>query len=389
MTQPAPERRTIDIRVPRIWWWVLAVVVFLALIVAGWLLVTLRADAVIMAFPALVPFGIVLAGVWWLDRWEPEPRLLMLLAVLYGAGASILGTLLTGNFMLRVTSEILATRGEVNGFAAVVQGPIIEEAIKCLGIVLLLLIARREFNGPVDGFIYAALIGAGFAFTENIVYFAGHGGTELEFVRLLVVRGILSPFAHVLFTGLAGMALGWAARRGGTGRISIAFLLGLLAAIVAHAFWNGGSVVVVPLLGLDPREPVGWVVFYTLTQVPMFLLLAWLLLRLVDQDRTMTRRRLEEYREAGWFTPNEIEVITDWDARVRALRWSRTFGPRAEQAMSGFIQASVRLAFAREHARIDKTDPDRRTVERVLLEEVRARRAEVQEALAAAPGARG
>lgn len=389
MTQPAPERRTIGIRVPRIWWWVLAVVVFLALIVAGWLLVTLRADAVIMAFPALVPFGIVLAGVWWLDRWEPEPRLLMLLAVLYGAGASILGTLLTGNFMLRVTSEILATRGEVNGFAAVVQGPIIEEAIKCLGIVLLLLIARREFNGPVDGFIYAALIGAGFAFTENIVYFAGHGGTELEFVRLLVVRGILSPFAHVLFTGLAGMALGWAARRGGTGRISIAFLLGLLAAIVAHAFWNGGSVVVVPLLGLDPREPVGWVVFYTLTQVPMFLLLAWLLLRLVDQDRTMTRRRLEEYREAGWFTPNEIEVITDWDARVRALRWSRTFGPRAEQAMSGFIQASVRLAFAREHARIDKTDPDRRTVERVLLEEVRARRAEVQEALAAAPGARG
>ena len=266
MTQPAPERRTIGIRVPRIWWWVLAVVVFLALIVAGWLLVTLRADAVIMAFPALVPFGIVLAGVWWLDRWEPEPRLLMLLAVLYGAGASILGTLLTGNFMLRVTSEILATRGEVNGFAAVVQGPVIEETIKCLGIVLLLLIARREFNGPVDGFIYAALIGAGFAFTENIVYFAGHGGTELEFVRLLVVRGILSPFAHVLFTGLAGMALGWAARRGGRGRIAIAFLLGLLAAIVAHAFWNGGSVVVVPLLGLDPREPVGWVVFYTLTQ---------------------------------------------------------------------------------------------------------------------------
>lgn len=389
MSQTLEGRIPSFTRVPRMWWWVLAIAVFVSLIVVGWLLVTLQADAIIMAFPALVPLGIVLTVVWWLDRWEPEPFPLMLLALLYGSGASILGTLLTGNFMLQVATAVLRARGDVNGYAVVVQGPVIEEVIKCLGILLILLIARRELGGPVDGFIYAALIGAGFAFTENIVYFANHGGTQLEFVWLLVVRGILSPFAHVLFTGLAGMAVGWAARRGGRARIASAFMLGLAAAILSHAFWNGGSVMVLPLLGLDPREPFGWIVFYALTQVPVFLLLARVLLWLVDRDRLMTRHRLEEYRDAGWFTENEITIITDWDARVRALRWSRAHGPEAERAVEGFIQDATRLAFAREHASIDKRDPDRRTVERALLEEVRERRREVEAATAAREAAEG
>lgn len=375
-TQTAPRRR----RLPIVWLAVVAVALVCVLVVVAWLLVTLQAQAIVMAIPALVPLGIVLAAVWWLDRWEPEPRILMLLALLYGAGASILGTLVTGNFMLTVAARYLRTVGEINTYAVVVQGPIVEELIKGLGILLVIVLARREFNGPVDGFIYGALIGAGFAFTENIVYFANAGDTGLGLVWVLVVRGILSPFAHVLFTGLIGLALGWAARRHGWGRILVGFLVGWAAAALAHAFWNGGSVLVLPLLGINPNNPLGWITFYVLTQVPIFLATAWLVLRLIDDDRHATARRLREYEQAGWFTATEVRLLTDWSSRTRALSWARGKGRTAHRAMSEFIRDATRLAFAREHASIDKGDPDRRTAERAILAEVRERRRELKEA---------
>lgn len=381
-TDTAAPARPRSRRIPIAWITVAAVALVCLLVVVAWLLVTLQAAAIVMAIPALVPLAVVVTVVWWLDRWEPEPRILMGLALLYGAGASILGTLVTGNFMLSVAARYLRTVGEVNTFAVVVQGPVVEELIKGLGIVLVLVLARREFNGPVDGFIYAALIGAGFAFTENIVYFARAGDTGLGLVWVLVVRGILSPFAHVLFTGLIGLAIGWAARRTGWMRIVLGFLVGYAGAVLAHAFWNGGSVLVLPLLGINPANPLGWITFYVLTQVPLFLAAAWLVLRLIDDDRAATRHRLREYAEAGWFTDAEVRMLSDWHNRTRALAWAKARGPRARHAMSGFIRDSTRLAFARQHASIDKGDPDRRTAERAILAEVRERRRELKEAMA-------
>ena len=38
-------------------------------------------------------------------------------------------------------------------------------------LVGLLIFRRREFDGIVDGIVYAGLVAAGFAFTENILYF--------------------------------------------------------------------------------------------------------------------------------------------------------------------------------------------------------------------------
>lgn len=378
-SQPGTGRVSTRRRTPIAWLAVVAIAVVCMLIVVAWLLVTLQASAIIMAIPALVPLGIVLAIVFWLDRWEPEPPILIALALLYGAGASILGTLVTGNFLLSVAARYLRTVGEVNTFAVVVQAPIVEETIKGLGILLVVALARREFNGPVDGFVFGALIGAGFAFTENIVYFATAGDTGVSLVWVLVVRCILSPFAHALFTGVIGLAIGWATRRTGVLRLLLGFLAGLAAAIVVHAFWNGGSILVLPMLGINPNNPVGWIVFYALTQVPLFVLCAWLVLRLIDDDRAATRHRLREYEQAGWFTDTEVRMLTEWDLRVQALKWARRRSPAAYRAMSGFIRDATRLAFARQHASVDKKDPDRRTVERALLDEVVERRRELRE----------
>lgn len=360
-----------------LWMGILGVLVVFLLIVAGWLLITLKTSAMVMAIPALVPLAIVLFAAWWLDRWEPEPRALLALGLLYGAGAAVLGTLWGGNLTLRMASQWLDP-SQLDVFTVAFQGPFVEEVIKGLGLLLILAIARREFDGPIDGFIYAAMIGAGFAFTENIIYFANAGAGSL--VWTLVVRGILSPFAHALFTGITGMILGAAARRGGAARIGLSWLVGVTLAVLAHAFWNSGSVLLLPLLGLDPANPVAWIGYYLAIDVPLFLLLCWALFRLRSHDQAMTRARLEEYAEKGWFTANEVTMITDWDARTRALKWAKEGGPRRHRAMRDFIEDATRLAYAREHASVDKRDPDRRIVERALLLRVQADRQAIAEA---------
>lgn len=352
----------------------LAVVVIIGLVVVGWLLVTWKVDAIIMVIPALIPLTMSLMAVRWLDRWEPEPTILLLFCFIYGAGASILGTLLGGNFLLGVAREYLGDDGAVDAFSILVQGPVTEELIKGAGLLVLMLIARREFNGPLDGFIYGAIIGAGFAFTENIVYFASSGSTGVDFVWLLVVRCILSPFAHVLFTGMIGMPLGWAARRSEPWRYVVGFLGGLAFAVALHALWNGGSVLVLPWLGIEPTNPFGWVVYYVLVQVPLFLVAGWFLIKLQEHDQQVIQLRLGEYRKAGWFTAGEIRMITDWPVRRSTLRWARDQPEEVGDAMRGFIADATALAFAREHAAVDKKDPNRRTREKQLLESTRAHR---------------
>ena len=63
---------------------------------------------------------------------------------------------------------------------------------------------REQVHGLLDGIIYGALVGIGFAFVEDIVYYLGSLNSELASVFL--VRGIIGPFAHPLFTSATGSA---------------------------------------------------------------------------------------------------------------------------------------------------------------------------------------
>src|SRR3546814_12754020 len=60
-----------------------------------------------------------------------------------------------------------------------IVAPITEEATKGLFLVLLVVWKRQEFDGVLDGIVYAGFVGIGFAFTENILYLsAAYNGTD-------------------------------------------------------------------------------------------------------------------------------------------------------------------------------------------------------------------
>src|SRR5437588_379759 len=91
------------------------------------------------------------------------------------------------------------------------SSPIVEEFSKGSLLFILFWWKKDEFDGVVDGIVYAGMIGLGFAMTENFLYYgkaALAGGDYLTVIFRL--RGIESPFAHPLFTSMTGIGLGLA-----------------------------------------------------------------------------------------------------------------------------------------------------------------------------------
>ncbi len=127
--------------------------------------------------------------------------------------------------------------------AAVISAPIVEEIGKSLILFIFFFAKKDEFDGIVDGIVYASMAGLGFAMTENILYYgnaAAQSGGILT--ATVIVRGFFAPFSHPLFTSLAGIGLGLARQSNNTAVKLVTPLLGLLMAIFMHSLWNASAV---------------------------------------------------------------------------------------------------------------------------------------------------
>jgi len=172
----------------------------------------------------LVPLLVVLPVLAWLDRVEPEPFRSRLHAVLWGATVA-------GFVSGAVNSAVGYQFGDA--WAAVASAPLVEEATKGLGVYWA--VRRREVDGVMDGIVYAGWVALGFAVVEDFLYFttAVEEGLWLE---VFVVRALVTPFAHPLFTSWIGLSLGLAVSR--QQPILINALWGYGLAVASHAAWN-------------------------------------------------------------------------------------------------------------------------------------------------------
>lgn len=333
---------------------------------------------------AFVPLAIVLSGIWAVDRWEPEPRVALLFAFAWGAAVAV-GTALIVDLVVS-TVTLVVTGGYSDGadvLGAVVQAPVVEETAKGLGVLLVLWIFRRSFDGPVDGIVYAATVAAGFAFVENIQYFAVQVTDDLStggagVVSVFVVRALMSPFAHVMYTACTGIALGWAARRTGPLGAIGWFFVGLVPAVGLHALWNGSLFVVGDWF-------FAW---YLLVQVPIFVAMVLLVVFLRRNERHVTHDRLAEYAAVGWFGPEEVAMLSTSAGRRRAKAWASTIGRRDE--MKRFVSIATRLAFTRQRMlkgrRVAGVRREARRDESELLAELTQSRAALQAPVSAFVG---
>ncbi|WP_193107226.1 PrsW family intramembrane metalloprotease [Brachybacterium sp. FME24] len=323
----------------------------------------------VTAFIALISL-ILITGVMLLaDRWDPQPIPLLIIAVLWGAalasfisywlntGAGILTFILTGS------EEAAAFVGPV------VSAPLVEEITKGLGLLLLMLLARRYFNGPLDGLIYGALIGGGFAFTENILYYtrgleaSGVWGVLFSFL----FRGVLNIFGHAIYTSLTGVIIAFVARKWGTVMGLLVFVPALIPGIALHCAWNltatiGGSGLGITILmfGAEALLSLLWLVF--------IVLLIW------DESR-LTRIRLGDYANQGWLTHEEVDMLATWKGRREGKRWANQIG--AKPVMKRFIRESADLASIRQRLLADGANPKVVSTETQLLGRLTSNRQEL------------
>ncbi|WP_208750238.1 PrsW family intramembrane metalloprotease [Arthrobacter sp. PM3] len=333
-------------------------------LVLPFLLARTGVSGFIVGFVAsLIPLGTVLLTVRFIDRWEPEPRQLLLFAFAWGSVVSIAVTMLIQPYFSLVAGP--ASGLDYTTFAVTVQAPVVEEFAKSLGLLLLLLFARKEIDGPVDGVVFAFTIAAGFAFTENILYFgraiaeSSDPGTDLAMVFFL--RGVMSPFAHAIFTGTTGIIMGFAARRGSNGPAALAFVAGLVPAMLLHSAWNS--------MGRD------FLAQYVFVQVPIFLVAVLVIMLLRVAERRLTRQRLAEYAAAGWFSAAEVDMLATGRGRRAALRWAKSVGRGAQ--MKALLAAATRLAFTRQRILTGRDVPAGLRDEQHQLAEIAALRAAV------------
>ena len=108
----------------------------------------------------------------------------------------------------------------------------------------------------MDGFVYGALCGLGFAVVEDVVYFmAAFGGTPQGVLQGFYVRVLSSGlYGHVLYTGLVGMAIGIVVSR--REPAPLRDRLWTAAGIVVLRRVSGTSCGTRPLLSITPSAPI-------------------------------------------------------------------------------------------------------------------------------------
>jgi hypothetical protein len=232
---------------------------------------------------------------------------------------------------------------------------VVEELAKGLALLWLFTWKRQEFDGLLDGLMYGALVGFGFAMTENFFYFIGafdEGGAR-QLTMIILLRSLVFGLNHAFYTGLTGIGFGMARNvRSRMGRL-LWIVAGLTAAIVVHSIHNLGAALaaVNPTgLGLSILVAVGGA-----ASIVIVVLLAW------QQERYCIQTEL-----AG-----EVDtLITGQEFRALTGRWRQPFLIR-RSARASRIQLLVELAQRKRRLRLIGPDQEPKLVEEIA--EIRAR----------------
>lgn len=299
---------------------------------------------------AILPVPLLVALVLALDRLEPEPRRDLVFAFMWGAGVAVLGALLlnTAGYELLTKPVFGHNRGEL--VTAAVGAPLVEESLKGAVLFGFLWFRRTELDGLTDGIIYAAMVALGFAMMENVSYYV-RAIHQHNLEAVFIVRGLISPFGHPLFTSMTGLGVAYAALNKGAARVA-APIAGLCAAMILHGTWNFSSAF--GIKGLTVAYLIDFCLLITLIVI---------VFRERRQTVRLIHRYLPMYGGTGLVSPQDVQMLGNLGLRRRARQWARMAGGvGAGRAMADYQLAATELVLL--HKRADRGVADRAWFER-------------------------
>lgn len=181
----------------------------------------------LLILSALFPVLLVILIIYYMDKYEKEPRRLLIANFLLGAIVSIILTTI-----LYIASDFIFTEDENSILSQFIKAffivALIEEFSKYV-IIRFIAQPNKAFNEPYDGIIYAVMVSMGFAATENIVYVINGG------YGVALIRAFTAVPAHATFAILMGYLMGKAKFSKNSWQLN---LLGLSLAVLFHGAYD-------------------------------------------------------------------------------------------------------------------------------------------------------
>jgi RsiW-degrading membrane proteinase PrsW (M82 family) len=291
-------------------------------------------------FLGFIPIFLYAAFIYWLDRYDKEPLILLGAvffwgAVMAAAGAFIINTLFGVGIFAITGSETAAdlTTGSL-------IAPIVEEILKGMAVYAVYLMARSEFDSVLDGIIYAAITALGFAATENSFYIYNYGYQPDGWMGVIVmtfIRVFLVGWQHPFYTSFFGIGVALARMNRNKYIRIIYVLLGLAAAIFTHSFHNTLASMFTDIGGMALGTFVDW--------SGWFIMLLFIIAMIYREKRNL-RVQLREEVELGTIT------VAQYETACSAWRQSRarmvTFGKRGYRATNRLYRLCGELAHKKQ-----------------------------------------
>jgi protease PrsW len=295
-------------------------------------------------FFGFVPMFLFAGFIYWLDRYEKEPRLLLGAVFFWGAviasgAAFLLNTFFGAGVYLFTESDAIT-----NLTTGSIIAPVVEEILKGFAVLLVFLIFRSEFDSVLDGIIYAAVVALGFAATENTYYIYQLGYLEdgwTGLFSLAFIRVILVGWQHPFYTAFIGIGLAWSRLSRDKLRKLLFPLLGLTLAILTHSFHNTIS----ELFDGNASWLIG-----TIFDWSGWLLMFIFTLVMIRRERAFLVRHLSEEVQLGILTPEQYKTACSalLQNNARLLSLAR----RRYRATNRFYQLCGELSHKKEQLHI-------------------------------------
>ncbi len=242
---------------------------------------------------------------YWLDRYEKEPLLLLGGVFLWGAviaagSAFIINTFLGLGIYIFTNSSVLTDIATGS-----VVAPLVEETLKGLAVLAVFLVFHSEFDSILDGIIYAGVAALGFAATENTYYIYTYGFQQSGWSGLLsltFIRIILVGWQHPFYTAFFGIGLAIARLNKNMAVKIFAPLLGLAAGMFAHGLHNTIAAI---LPSGFPGTLIGTAIDWT-GWIVMFITIIWA----TWQEQQNLKKYLSTEVQAGTISPAQFRTAS-------------------------------------------------------------------------------
>jgi RsiW-degrading membrane proteinase PrsW (M82 family) len=270
--------------------------------------------AVLLSF---TPAFLCAAFVYWIDRYEHEPKLLLGCVFFWGAVVAAGGALVSQTVLEGAVHDLTGSEQVADLAGTTLFAPLTEESLKGIAVLLVFLAFRREFDSVLDGLVYAGVVALGFAATENTLYLFGQAdsGGVGGMMGLWVVRAVLGAWDHPFYTAWTGLGLAASRLSRSTVVRWLAPPAGWALAVTAHALHNGLATAAASAAELGAAmfflDWLGWA------------LMAGVLLVALWRERRMLQAQLADEVAWGVLDPRQystaVSPVAQTGARLRAL----------------------------------------------------------------------